>query len=180
MTDEEIISRYQASSDATLLDALVERHLASVSNLAYRLVLCRATADDVVQEVFLKVMHSAHSFRGDSKFSTWLYRVTANAAREHLRKNKSETNAELNVQSAASTRPLPDHDAMQTELFESVENALGSLSDKLRAAIVLTTMEGLSAKEAASIEGCSTATIHWRVHEARKQLRGLLERQLRS
>jgi len=160
---------------------LVERHLERVRNLAFRLVLCHAAADDVVQEVFLKVMRSAHTFRGQAKVSTWVYRVTVNAAREHLRrKTPTDTLADFDPPAPAGEHRQPDGNLIQTELVATIEQALGGLSDKLRTAIVLTAIEGLPAKTAAEIAGCSTATMHWRVHEARKQLKSLLYGHARS
>lgn len=179
-TDEQIIARFQASGDATALEALVERHLERVRNLAYRLVLCNAAADDVAQEVFLKVMHNAQGFRGEAKFSTWLYRITVNTAREHLRRRPTTLPLPENDSSTSiGQHDRPDCEAMQTEFLETVEHALGALSTKLRAAIVLTAVEGLPIKEAATIEGCSTATMHWRIHEARKQLKHTLGRHIK-
>jgi RNA polymerase sigma-70 factor (ECF subfamily) len=180
-TDEQILAQFQASGDVAELGPLVERHLERVRNLAFRLVLCHAAADDVAQEVFLKVMRNAHSFRGEAKFSTWLYRVTVNAASEHLRRRKpTDTLLENEQPTATGNHQQPDGQLLQAEFVATIEQALGSLSEKLRTAIVLTAMEGLPATTAAEIEGCSTATMHWRIHEARKQLKPLLNRHTRS
>lgn len=156
------------------------RYAETVKNLAYRMTLCDAASDDVTQEVFLKVMRHADSFHGKAKFSTWLYRIAINTSKEHLRRR---TNAPL----GENHREVPDHDyqrpdqaVMHREMYEEVEQALLLLSPKLRAAIVLTSIEKLPASEAASIEGCSTATMHWRVHQARKQLKRTLQRYLDS
>jgi RNA polymerase sigma-70 factor (ECF subfamily) len=179
-TDEQIIARFQASGDTAELGALVDRHLQRVRNLAYRLVLCRATADDIAQDVFVKVMRNAHTFRGEAKFSTWLYRITVNASREHMRKNTtSALLSEYDLPAVINQHGQPEHEAMHSELMETIAGALRGLSDKLRAAIVFTAMEGLSATEAAAIEGCSQATMHWRIHEARKQLKRTLGRQIK-
>lgn len=164
-----------------MLGPLVERHLERVRNLAYRLVLCHAAADDVAQEVFLKVLRNANGFRGESSFSTWLYRITVNAAREHLRRT-APTSALPETDPAApeSEHRRPEAEMMQRELIESIEQGLRGLSGKLRAAIVLTAVEGLPAKTAAEIEGCTTATMHWRVHEARKQLKHILDQHTKT
>ena len=180
-TDEQILAQFQASGDVAELGTLVERNLERVRNLAFRLVLCHAAADDVAQEVFLKVMRNAHSFRGEAKFSTWLYRITVNAANEHLRRKKpTDPLLENELPAPAGEHRQPDGQLLQAEFIETIEQALGGLSDKLRTAIVLTAMEGLPAKTAAEIAGCSTATMHWRIHEARKQLKPLLHRHARS
>ncbi len=150
-TDEEIIAAFQASGDATTLDALIGRHLERVRNLAYRLVLCDAAADDITQDVFMKVIRGANTFRGDAKFSTWLYRITVNAAREHLRKKPLTTVADVDLPGSPSEAAPVEADAMRSELLAAIEHGLGKLSVKLRAAIVLTAIEGLTVKEAADI-----------------------------
>jgi RNA polymerase sigma-70 factor (ECF subfamily) len=171
-TDEQILAEFQASGDVAILGTLVERHLEPVRNLAFRLVLCHAAAD---------VMRSAHSFRGEAKFSTWLYRITTNAAREHLRrKAPSDVLTDIDPPVPTGAHRQPDSNLMHSELVATIEKALGGLSDKLRTAIVLTAIEGLTPKTAAEIEGCSAATMHWRIHEARKQLKPLLHRHARS
>jgi RNA polymerase sigma-70 factor, ECF subfamily len=181
LTDEQILAQFQTSGDVATLGTLVERHLESVRNLAFRLVLCHSAADDVAQEVFLKVMRSAHSFRGEAKFSTWLFRITVNTAREHQRRIKpTDTLLDNELSAITSEHRQPEEQLLHEEFIESVGEALGRLSDKLRTAIVLTAIEGLSAKTAAEIENCSTATMHWRIHEARKQLKPMLGRQARS
>lgn len=72
----------------------------------------------------------------------------------------------------------PDSEATGSELVSQVESAIAALSPKLRAAIVLTALQGLSAREASAIENCGEATMHWRVHEARKQLKHRLREYL--
>ncbi len=179
--DEQLLAKYQESGAAADLGELFERHLARVRNVAYRIVLCNATADDITQEVFVKVIRSAHSFRGEANFSTWVYLITVNTANEYLRKQtiakkRLESKPAANA-SDTNNRPSerPDQAAIHEETVAEIESALAKLSPKLRTAIVLTATEHLSPKEAAAIEGCTTATMHWRVHQARKQLRQLLQ-----
>lgn len=176
-TDEQLIARFQTSGATADLDELVERHLGMVRNLAYRVVVCNAAADDISQEVFVKVIRSAHTYRGQSSFSTWLYRITINTAKEHLRKRASVDKLSDSKQ-ATNNRQIerPDQTAIYDETVAEVEQALAKLSVKLRMAIVLTAIEHLSVKEAAAIEGCTAATMHWRIHQARKQLKQFLHR----
>lgn len=172
---------FQTSKSAAALDELVMRHLTTVRNLAYRIVLCNASADDVTQDVFAKVIQHATSFRGNAKFSTWLYRITVNSAKEHIRRRRVTLNiAESNDQIVNAEHQRPEQKIMDDELAGKVEHAMAELSTKLRTAVVLTSIEQLSAKEAAVIEGCSTATMHWRVHQARRQLKRLLHGYLKS
>ncbi len=180
-TDEQLLAEYQASASPAVLDELVARHLGAVRNVAFRMVLCNAMADDITQDVFVKVMHHASSFRGDAKFSTWLYRIAINTAKEHLRRRRVTLEFSGNDDHATSpNHDRPEQQAMDGELATEIEQALAQLSTKLRAALVLTAIERLSVKEAAEIEGCSTATMHWRIHQARKQLKQRLHRYLKS
>jgi len=153
----------------------VSRHLSVVRNLAYRLVLSNVAADDITQDVFVQVMRNAHKFRGESKFSTWLYQITMNMAKAYFRKQASSRELPADqISDLQNKESSPEQLTMHTELAKQIEQALTQLSEKLRAAIVLTSVECLSAKEAATIAGCSTATMHWRIHQARKQLKQLL------
>jgi len=180
-SDEQLIAKYQSTRSLADLDELIERHLGRVRNLAYRVVLCTTTADDITQDVFIKVMRNAHTYRGQARFSTWLYRITINTAKEYLRK-QSHVKKLLDSNQATNDRQneQPDQSAMHAEMVTEIKQALAKLSVKLRTAIVLTAMEDLSMKEAAAIEGCSTATMHWRIHQARKQFKQLLHRYLKK
>ena len=138
-------------------------------------------ADDVTQEVFLKVIRSVHTFRGEASFSTWIYRIAVNTAKEHLRK-QTHVRKSQEALHKKNHRPSerPDQVAMLGETIAEVEQALAKISPKLRTAIVLTAIEQLSPKEAATIEGCTTTTMHWRIHQARKQLKQLLHQVLKA
>ncbi len=179
-TDEQLLARFQSSGEAGDLDELANRHLGKVRNLAYRVVLCNAMADDIAQDVFVKVMRSAATYRKQASFSTWIYRITINTAKEYLRK-KSSAKKLLDGKQATNhhVNEPPDQSAMRVETAEEIEQTLAKLSVKLRTAIVLTAIEHLSAKEAAMIEGCSVSTMHWRIHQARKQLKQLLHQHLK-
>ncbi len=180
-SDEQIIAKYQDSGEKSDLDELFERHLSRVRNVVFRIVLCNAMADDITQEVFVKVIRSACTFRAEASFSTWLYRIAVNTAKEHLRKQTQIRKLQKELHKK-NHRPSerPDQVAMLGETISEIEQALAKLSPKLRTAIVLTALEQLSPKEAAAIEGCTTATMHWRIHQARKQLKQLLHQVLKA
>jgi RNA polymerase sigma-70 factor (ECF subfamily) len=141
--------------------------------MLYQMVLDSSLADDLTQEVFLRVIRGLSTFGGRAKFSTWLYRVAMNAARSFLAgRRRSPVDFHPELPERAQTRnPQPECAAMVAELESAVEDALGELSPPLRGAIVLTSLQRFDVKEAARIEGCATATMYWRIHEARRQLR---------
>jgi len=178
-TDEQLVAKYQASRSTADLNELFNRYLGIVRNVAYRIVLCNATADDITQEVFLQVIRHAHTFRGKSRFSTWIYRITMNAAKAYLRRNsRIEQLPENDTDRTTQLSEQPDQKVVDDELSNEIMQALAKLTVKLRVAIVLTAIERLSVKEVAAIEDCSVATMHWRIHQARKQLKQLLQRYL--
>jgi RNA polymerase sigma-70 factor (ECF subfamily) len=181
ISDEQLIAKYQATRASADLDELFARHLQVVRNLAYRIVMSNSAADDITQEVFICVFRNAHTFRGDAKFSTWLYQITMNATKAYFRKQTHRTELpDEDLKNLSYTNNPPDQRVMHNELTNEIERALAKLSRKLRTAIILTSIEHLSASAAAKIESCSVPTMHWRVHQARKQLKQHLHRYLKS
>ena len=167
--DEKIVARFQESGDTELLDALVRRHVPGVRNMIYAMVLNTADADDLTQETFVRAIRGIAGFRRRARFSTWLYRIAMNTTRSFLsRKRRSPVLYRENpAESSTSPNAATDNDALDP----AIHAALASLSPRLRAAIVLTGIRGLRAREAARVEGCSAATLYWRLHQARKILR---------
>jgi RNA polymerase sigma-70 factor (ECF subfamily) len=145
--------------------------------MIYPMVLDGTVADDLTQEVFLRAFRGLASFNGRSQFSTWLYRVAMNTAKSFLSRQRRapvDFRAEL-PDDCPSSATRPETSVMDIELQTAVEAALAELPPKLRAAIVLITLEGMDPAKAAQIEGCSRPTIYWRLHEARKRLKQQLE-----
>lgn len=175
-SDEDLVMSVCQQNRRDALDELVRRHLGAVRGLAFQMLLDHDAADDVAQDVFLRVIRGLHAFRADAKFSTWLYRIAMNCIYTALRKqNRRPTpDQEVLVDRAVSPSTTPEGVAIGLELGVRIQAALAELSPKLRAAIVLTCIQEKSGEEAAEIEGCTASTIYWRVHEARK----LLQRRL--
>jgi RNA polymerase sigma-70 factor (ECF subfamily) len=143
------------------------------------MILDHAATDDLTQEVFFKAIRSLSSFEGRATFSTWLCRIAMNTSNSYLaRRSRSPVVFQAEVPELEAGKSAAEQVAVQCELKQEIETALASLSPKLRAAIVLTCLQGKSAREAAGIEGCSTATMYWRIHEARKNLKHCLARRL--
>ena len=179
-TDEQLVASYVESGDSRFFDELTLRYIRKVWSLTFQMVDSDADADDLTQEVFLRVIRSIHQFDSKSRFSTWLYRIAMNSTytfldkrKRHLRQSHSDfadTEDDQNIEPARA--------AEGAELFGRIEEAIESLSPKLRAAIVLTTLHGYSAADASEIEGCPEGTMYWRLHEARGQLRKRLRKHL--
>ena len=135
-----------------------------------------SVADDITQDVFLSALGGLSNFRHKAKFSTWLCRIALNTTYSYLRTEKrSPISYCRELSEDCSREPSPEATVLCAELDGEVRAALSELSPKLRAAIVLTSLDQLDAKEAAQIEGCTIATMYWRIHQARKKLRHRLQ-----
>ena len=176
-TDEELVERFQSTGDMEFVDELLRRYVRKVYGMVDAMVANRADAEDLTQEVLVSAGRGLSAFRGDARFSTWIYRITMNTTRSFLRKQSRrppvvDEPAEDPIDPRIDT---PDRNVIADETDAAIGDALATLSPSLRAAIVLTVVQGLNASEAARIEGCSRATIYWRIHQARKLLRERLE-----
>jgi RNA polymerase sigma-70 factor (ECF subfamily) len=179
-TDEQLVDSFQRSGDAGAAEELLRRHLPRVRGVVLPMVLDDSTADDLTQEAFLRAFRGLKGFRRKATFATWLYRLTVNVVYDHF-KSKGNTAVEYHprVPDQETSLPTPDAAALHIELDTEIESALAELPPKLRGAIVLTCFEQVGVKEAARIEGCTTGTMYWRIHEARKRLRNRLAKYLK-
>ncbi len=140
------------------------------------MVLDHATADDITQEIMIRAIRGLSKFKGEASLSTWITRIALNTTYTFLERHKrhsAEPLPAVNVDKSFAHSPV--HVAIGNELDLQIQSSLQELTPKLRAAIVLTAIHGVSPDEAAEIEQCPVATMHWRIHEARKQLRSRLK-----
>ena len=171
--------------DESALAPLVEKYKRMVHRLALQITKNHEDANDVMQETFIKVYQSIHTFRQEAAFETWIYRITVNEAlnfvkrRERRRETPLSTTEESeydpSVRQKAEMENDPQVNAEKTELRHWVTKAVNSLSLKHRIVVVLHELEGLTHAEIASILNCSEGTVRSRLHYARKQLRSLLK-----
>ena len=176
LLDEQLLERYAESGELRFFDALTRRHIGKVRAMIYPMVLNDADADELTQEVFLRVVGGIEGFRRGAAFTTWLHRIALNTTHSFLARrtrNPVETR-ECPPDPPAALDWNPVSAVMAAESDARVGVALQALSPRLRAAIVLTAIHGFSLKEAADTERCLLATMYWRVHQARKELRLIL------
>jgi RNA polymerase sigma-70 factor (ECF subfamily) len=180
LTDEELIAAFRNSGDPQTISRVVRQHLTRVRSMISQMVPRHADVDELTQEAFLRAIRGIAGFRGESRFSTWLYRIAMNTTHTFLRRQGrlQRASEELLADHADCRASTPDRLAMAGELNGAITDALGSLTPAQRAAVVLTTMQGLGVREAAEIEGCTTAAMHWRIHKARKILKKRLRKYL--
>jgi RNA polymerase sigma-70 factor (ECF subfamily) len=185
--DDLLLIERVKGGDHDAFEVLFQRHFGTVSRQAIRLASNREEAEEVVQEVFLTVYEKAHTFRGASAFSTWLYRVTANAALTRLRRRKRGEEQSLDdflpsfrEDGHHLVRPVVDwsneleeHVASE-ERHRLIQQALDQLAPMDKAVVVSSDLEGLSDREIAAALGLSVSAVKARLHRSRLFLRGKL------
>jgi RNA polymerase sigma-70 factor (ECF subfamily) len=176
LADEQLVKQYVESGEMRHFDELVNRYVRKVRAMIYPIVLHDADADDLTQEVFLRVSNGLSRFRGEAQFSTWLYRIAMNTTHGFLRRKSRNPVATYEDPPEVEDAMAPDRLAMAGESAVLVDRAMARLSPGLRTAITLVVLNGMSVSEAAHAEGCLTATMYWRIHEARRILKKELER----
>jgi RNA polymerase sigma-70 factor (ECF subfamily) len=186
--DDEGIAARAAAGDESAFETLVRRHQGRAYRLAYRLVGPDGDAQDAVQEAFLQVYRKLPSFRGEARFSTWLFRIVTNAAlmqRRGRRRRPAESLEEYLPRFDADGRHegTPAQLAAacgveerldRTRLAEKARLAVDRLPDAYRAAFVLRDLEELPTAEVGAVLGLEPAAVRQRVHRARLMLRGYL------
>lgn len=155
---------------AALIDANYERIYA----MAWRWAGSSVDAEDIAQDVCIKLGKAIRSFRGDAAFTTWLYRITYNAAIDHLRarqRMQATEPAQILKLIDEPGKTNPESDLIDAQLWDQVR----ALPPQQRDTVLLVYAQDLSHREAACILGCSEKTVSWHLHEARKKLKSTLE-----
>ena len=176
MTDEQIVDRVR-KGETRLFDQLVRRYQDPVYGMAARFMGGGADAEDVAQEVFLKVFRGLAGFKGEAKFSTWLYRVTFNLCADWLRRNRKPGRKAVAIEEAGEVRDGRvdlERSLLESEERERVNRALASLDERYRSVIVLLYYQKLPYEEIATILGVPVKTVETRLYRARKMLREAL------
>jgi len=186
--DQQLVERVQRG-DKHAFDLLVSKYQRRLSRLISRFVRDSAEAEDVTQEAFIKAYRALASFRGESAFYTWLYRIGINTAKNHLLSNKrrAPTSTAFDAEEAESFEDAgllrevntPENELMSKQVVGVVQASLQQLPEDLRSALTLREIEGLSYEEIASVMNCPVGTVRSRIFRAREavaeNLRPLLE-----
>ncbi|MHC4931042.1 MAG: RNA polymerase sigma factor [Planctomycetota bacterium] len=175
-TDDRELVRRMRAQDPEALRLVVERYQKRVFSLIYGIVRDRHEVEDVAQEVFLKVFTRIGAFDERSKFYTWLYRVAANAAKDHVKKRSRRPAVALDEEvGTPDLEPGPGERAASAEVRLRVREAIASLPPRYREVLALRELEGLSYNEIASVLKISIGTVESRLHRARARLKRRLE-----
>jgi RNA polymerase sigma-70 factor (ECF subfamily) len=186
--DQRLVERAQAG-DKRAFDLLVSKYQRKLSRLLSRFIRDPAEVEDVAQEAFVKAYRALPSFRGDSAFYTWLYRIGINTAKNYLvaMGRRAPTTTEFDADEAETFEDgdqlrdinTPESLLMTRQIGETVNAAMDALPEELRTAIQLREIEGLSYEEIAAIMNCPIGTVRSRIFRAREaiaaKLRPLLD-----
>jgi RNA polymerase sigma-70 factor, ECF subfamily len=185
--DRQLIARLQAGDDTAVQD-LADRYSARIYQLALRHMKNREDAEEVTQDVLMKVYRKVESFRGDAALSSWIYRITFNTAMSRLRNSRlariadQERERTLAADAAAGNQPrvprqpadwsrMPDESLLRLQLREAVTAAIAELPEIYRAPVMLRDIQGLSTEEASSRLRLKDQTLKSRLHRGRVMLR---------
>lgn len=185
--DQQLVERAQ-HGDKHAFELLVSKYQRKLARLLSRFIRDATEVEDVTQEAFIKAYRALPSFRGDSAFYTWLYRIGINTAKNYLvaMGRRAPTTTPLDAEEAESLGEgeqlqdlnTPENQMMSRQVAESVNQTLSQLPEELRTAITLREIEGLSYEDIASIMNCPIGTVRSRIFRAREaiadQLRPLL------
>ena len=175
-------NRIEDSGAAAAFDRIVEEHSSFVYNVAFRMMGNPQDAEDVAQEAFISAYRAFERFRGESKVTTWLYRITVNAALMRLRKEKKArtlTQYGFDDVIVHDWSDAPFRAASDSELGDRLREGVAMLPDDMKAAVVLRDMEELSNAEAAEVIGISVSALKSRLHRGRVLLRKHLDEYLK-
>lgn len=176
ISDNEL-ARRAGGGDREALANLVGRHYNAIYRLAYRWSASQPDAQDIAQEVCVKLARKIGSFDGRSAFTTWLYRIVINTAQDFSRSvdTRRRREAAFAQSQEADGGGLEIPPEPNPGCHGPLQAALDKLPAKQKSAVLLVLSQGLSHREAARILGCFEATVAWRIHQARKKLARLLD-----
>jgi len=167
--------------DEAAFRSLVDRNHARVIGLVYRFIGSMTEAEDLAQEVFLRVYRARDTYRPTAKFSTWLFRITANVSLNALRAHSSRRDdvsidrlaewSEKPQTPADAASRTPEHRLQRTELQDKVQEAIRALPEKQQIAVVLNKYEGMGYAAIAKTLGCSTMAVKSLLARARENLK---------
>jgi RNA polymerase sigma-70 factor (ECF subfamily) len=180
-TDEELVAR-SVAGDAESFNQLIHRWERPIYALAYRVIGRDEDARDVVQETFLRAFRALPGFKGQAKFSSWLYRIALNLCRDWIRRQKrtpvvaAPEGVDV-IELAAEQGPVESIEDLvaRNQLSDTVALAMQKLPEEQRTAIILKEYHGLTFQEIADLQGCPLSTVKTRLYQGLSVLRRDLE-----
>ena len=171
-TSDEDLAQAAAGGDRAAFGLLLERHYNRIFALAFRLLGRRADAEDLTQDICAALPTKLRHWRGEARFTTWLYRVVINATHDARRRLATRTRAANGWGDWEKSRQAEAAEAAQAQNW--LANAMAQLNEDLRDTLALTLGEDLTQAEAADVLGVSEGTVAWRMSEVKKKLRAMV------
>jgi RNA polymerase sigma-70 factor (ECF subfamily) len=176
VTDDEALIRAAQSGDGAAFERLLERHYATLYRFAYKWCGSRADAEDVTQQACLKLARGLAQYRFESAFTSWLYRLVVNCAKDWARSQGRHAVEAPESRAAAPAEAASAEDAVEHQAFLwQLLHQLDALPEGVKETLLLVHGEGLSHGEAAAVLQVRESTVSWRLHEFRKRYRLALE-----
>jgi RNA polymerase sigma-70 factor (ECF subfamily) len=172
-TGDNELAGWAAAGDADAFCVLLERHYDGIFRLAFRFTGNRADAEDIAQDICVGLVDRLGAFRGEAKFTTWLYRIVVNACRDRWRHRATVQRATENFAAVEDLRRAAD--AERGEQMAWVWEMLSRFSEDIRETAILVLAEQLNHGEVAAILGVKESTVSWRMHELRKGLKQMAD-----
>jgi len=173
-TSDENLARTAAEGDAEAFACLLERHYDGVFRLAFRLTGAKAEAEDLTQDICAALPAKLRGFRGDARFTTWLWRVVVNAAHDRRRRAATRTRHATGWGDWELARRAADQET--SDAVDWLTHAMRALPEDLRDTLALV-LDDVTHDAAAEVLGISSGTVSWRISEAKKHLRILREKE---
>lgn len=176
--DEDLVRRVQ-QGDKSAFDFLVIKYQHKIIQLVNRYVKDPSEAQDVAQEAFIKAYRALGSFRGDSAFYTWLYRIAINTAKNYLvSRSRRNSDYQIDIQDAEAIENAPQLHGLDTperlllnqEIIDTIKSAIEQLPEEMRIAITLREFEGMSYEQIAEAMECPVGTVRSRIFRAREAI----------
>lgn len=189
--DEVGLLRRAQEGDLDAYDALVRHHQARVYAAVYHMTANHEDANDLTQEAFIKAFRVLNTFKGDSSFGTWIYRIAVNRTLNFLKARRNrQADVSLNdLDFNAETDPdlvafvsehTPHQEATLSELQQRLNAAMQKLSERHRLVVTMHDIQGMTHEEIAKVLGCNVGTVRSRLFYARQQLQALLSDYVKS
>ncbi len=187
MTEQDLIDQIKIGNHAAF-NELVNQYCKHVIQICYKFVLKQQDAEDIAQEVFIEMYQSIKSFRGESKLSTWIYRIAVTKCLDDIKKRKRKKRLAafgrvLGLEEVVDRLvggEMPDKNLLETEKTAEIRHALNTLPDNQRIAFTLSKMEGYSNAEIAAIMETTVLAVEALVKRAKKQVGAALEMILKN
>ncbi len=172
-TDDQGLARLASHGDRAAFACIIDRHYGRIFGLAWRFLGERAEAEDLAQDVCIALAGRIRSYRAEARFTTWLYRLVLNGARDRMRSNRSRARATASFAEMDGLRR--DEEAARADEADWLRAAIRGLKAELRETAVLVLDLGLTHAEAAEVLDVAESTVSWRLMELRRALKSLVE-----